>query len=107
MLEDATMAPTSPERDWMTPDEFRDWYVRLKRVDKDLTHEKLARHLEVTQPTIGRWLRDDIGRGKPGEEAKGRRIEHGAMLKLALERLEQILIEEQKPKRRRSKGAPQ
>jgi hypothetical protein len=92
-MTDATMAPTSPERDWMTPEEFRAWYDRLKAVTPALTHARLGEYLEVKQPTITRWLNVDA--------EKGRRIEHGAMLQLALERLEQKLIEERRPKRRR------
>lgn len=39
-----------PERD-MTPAEFREWFARLGLAEKEL-----ARRLEVTQPTINRWL---------------------------------------------------
>jgi hypothetical protein len=100
-MTDATMPPTSLERDWMTPAEFRAWYERLKQIDPKLTHARLGEHLDQHQSTITRWMNDKPGTGRPGDEGKGRRIEHGAMLQLALERLEQILIEERKPKRRR------
>lgn len=97
---DATMVPTSHKRDWMTPAEFREWFDRLKKVNPKLTHARLGEYLEVTQPTITRWLST-----KPGDSS--RRIEHGAMLQLALERLEQNLIAEQRPRRRhRPQGAP-
>lgn len=105
-MTDATMAPTSLERDWMTPEEFRTWYERLKAIDPRLTHAELGRRLDHNQSTITRWMNDNPGRGKSEDEGKGRRIEHGAALQLALERLEQILIEEQKPKRRRRQEQP-
>ncbi len=93
-MTDATMAPTSPERDWMTPDEFRAWFERLKAINPKLTHARLGEYLEVTQPTITRWISD-----KPGDSS--RRIEHGRMLQLALERLEQKLKDERRPKSKR------
>jgi hypothetical protein len=92
MLTDGTMAPASLERDWMTPDEFRTWFDRLKQIAPDLTQAELGRRLDVKQATISRWM--DTG-------PKGRRIEHGEMLRLALERLATILEEERRPKRRR------
>jgi hypothetical protein len=92
-MTDATMAPTSPERDWMTPEEFRTWFERLKAISPKMTHARLGEYLEVTQPTITRWMSEKTGDSR-------RRIEHGSMLKLALERLEQKLIEERRPKRR-------
>jgi transcriptional regulator with XRE-family HTH domain len=90
------MPASTPEQDWMTPEEFKSWFVRL-----GLSQSELARRLEVKQPTISRWLNDTPGQGRSGDEGKGRRIEHGEMLRLALERLEQVLIEERNPKRRR------
>lgn len=80
-MTDATMAPASPERDWMTTDEFKAWYARL-----GLSEAELARRLDTTQVTINRWR-------------NGRRTPPG-FLYLALERLEQVLADERKPKRR-------
>jgi hypothetical protein len=91
----------------MTPEEFRTWYDRLKRIDPDLTHDKLGKSLEVSQSTVTRWMNDKPGRGRPDDEGKGRRIENGTMLKLALERLEQLMIEERKPRRRRLRIVPE
>lgn len=97
MLTNVTMAPSDqPEQDWMTPEEFKTWFVRL-----GLSQSELARRLEVKQPTISRWLQDTPGQGRKDDEGKGRRIEHGSMLRLALERLEQILAEERSPRRGR------
>lgn len=73
----------------MTQDEFRQWYDRLKRLDPKLTHAELAKRLDVDQPRIGKWLA-----GK---------VKISGYLHLALERLEQIMIEE----RRRPKKRPQ
>lgn len=70
----------------MTPEEFQAWYARLKAIDPTLTDGKLAKRLDVDQPRIGKWRRGDIG--------------ISGYLHLALERLEQIMIEERKPKRR-------
>lgn len=70
----------------MTPEEFKAWYARLKRVDPSLNHTKLAERLDVDQPRIGKWLRGDV--------------KLSGYLHLALERLEQIMIEERQPKRR-------
>lgn len=75
----------------MTPDEFRQWYDRLKRIDPALTHAKLASRLDVDQPRIGKWMRGKVG--------------IGGYLHLALERLEQIMIEERRPKRQRARPA--
>lgn len=82
----------------MTPDEFKDWYERLKRIDPTLNHTTLAKRLDVDQPRIGKWLR---GKDNGGVAISG-------YLHLALERLEQIMIQEQqakaatpKPRRRR------
>lgn len=86
----------------MTPEEFQVWYDRLKTIDPDLNHTKLARRLEVDQPRIGKWLR--------GKENGG--IAIMGPLRLALERLEQIMIEEQqppkpgRPRKRRAQGSP-
>jgi hypothetical protein len=76
----------------MTPEEFKQWYARLKAIDPNLTHEGLAKRLDVDQPRIGKWLRGKVA--------------ISGYLHLALERLEQIMIEERKPKRRRA-SAPQ
>lgn len=70
----------------MTPEQFKGWYARLQRIDPTLSQKKLAKRLDVDQPRIGKWMRGEV------------RI--SGYLHLALERLEQILIEEQKPKRR-------
>lgn len=60
-MTDATMVPLSNERD-MTPAEFRVWFARL-----GLTEKELARRLDVTQPTINRWLSGPPqGRKPPG-----------------------------------------
>lgn len=71
----------------MTPDEFKAWYDRLKTIDPTLTHASLAKRLDVDQPRIGKWMRGTIDIMGP--------------LRLALERLEQIMIEEQRPRKRR------
>jgi hypothetical protein len=84
-MTDATMVPLSNERD-MTKEEFRQWYDRLKRIDPDLTYTKLAQRLDVDQPRVGKWMSGKVA--------------ISGYLWLALERLEQILIEERKPKRR-------
>lgn len=68
----------------MTPDEFKAWYARLKAIDPTLTDTKLAKALDVDQPRIGKWRRGDVG--------------ISGYLQLALERLEQIMIEERQPK---------
>ena len=75
----------------MTPDEFRRWYDRLRAIDPKLTHARLAERLDVDQPRIGKWLRGDV--------------KISGYLHLALERLEQIMIEEQRPKNRRTRPA--
>lgn len=85
----------------MTPEEFRTWYDRLKRIDPSLNHTKLAERLDVDQPRIGKWLR---GKGNGGVAISG-------YLRLALERLEQIMLEEQQavkppPKRARRRQQP-
>lgn len=74
----------------MPPDEFRRWYDRLREIDPQLTHARLAERLDVDQPRIGKWLRGDV--------------KISGYLHLALERLEQIMIDEQRPKRRRTSG---
>lgn len=79
-----TQVVLSPD---MTPDQFRARYERLKVIDPKLTHAKLARRLDVDQPRIGKWLSGKVA--------------ISGYLHLALERLEQIMIEESKPKRRR------
>jgi hypothetical protein len=71
----------------MTPEEFKMWYDRLKRIDPNLTHTRLAERLDVDQPRIGKWLNGKVG--------------ISGYLHLALERLEQIMIEERRPKKRR------
>ncbi len=71
----------------MTPEQFNEWYDRLKRIDPNLSKGKLARRLDVDQPRIGKWMRGEIT--------------ISGYLELALERLEQIMIEERRPKRRR------
>jgi DNA-binding transcriptional regulator YiaG len=50
MMNDATMPPPGIERE-MTTDEFNAWYKRL-----GLPEKELAQRLDVTQPTINRWL---------------------------------------------------
>lgn len=77
----------------MTPDEFKRWYDRLRATDPTLTHAKLAERLDVDQPRIGKWMRGAV--------------KISGYLHLALERLEQKLIEEQRPKRRRAAARPQ
>jgi transcriptional regulator with XRE-family HTH domain len=84
MLTEATMAAPVPVQDWMTPEEFKSWFVRL-----GLSQSELGRRLDVKQATISRWLVGD------------RKIEHGSMLRLALERLAVILEAERHPKRGR------
>lgn len=74
----------------MTPEEFAEWYERLKRIDPDLNHTKLAKRLDVDQPRIGKWLR--------GKENGGVAI--SGYLWRALRDLEREMLEEQKPKRR-------
>lgn len=86
-MNDATMAPPGNELEPMTPDEFRHWMTRLS-----LTQVQIAERLETTQPTVSKWLRGQ-------HEIPGH-------LRLALERLEQILIEERRPKKRRRPGQP-
>lgn len=76
----------------MTKEEFQAWYTRLKAIDPKLTHARLAERLNVDQPRIGKWLA-----GK---------VTIGGYLHLALERLEQIMIEERKPKRGRRPSPP-
>jgi transcriptional regulator with XRE-family HTH domain len=93
MVTEATMAPSIPGQDWMTPEEFRSWFVRL-----GLSQSELGRRLDVKQPTISRWLETD--------PEKQRKIEHGSMLRLALERLETVLEDERNPKRRRRNARP-
>lgn len=70
----------------MTPEQFKTWYARLKAIDPKLTDNKLAKRLDVDQPRIGKWRRGEV--------------KISGYLHLALERLEQIMIEEQKPKGR-------
>lgn len=70
----------------MTSEQFKVWYARLKAIDPTLTHAKLAQRLDVDQPRIGKWLS-----GK---------VTISGYLHLALERLEQIMLDERKPKRR-------
>ena len=82
MVTEATMAPLGTEPELMTKEEFQAWYTRL-----GLKQEQLAARLEVEQGTISRWY-------------NGKR-EIPPYLRLALERLEQILIEERAPRRRR------
>lgn len=79
---DSTMAPLANELEPMKLEDFKRWYVRL-----GLNQSELAGRLETTQPTVSKWLNGT--HPIPG------------YLKLALERLEQILVEERKPKRRR------
>jgi plasmid maintenance system antidote protein VapI len=78
----------------MTKEEFKQWYCRLKAIDPALTHAKLAERLDVDQPRIGKWIRGKVA--------------ISGYLHLALERLEQLMIAEQKPKhrRRQQKGDP-
>ena len=71
----------------MTPAEFAAWYDRLKRIDPSLNHTKLAKRLDVDQPRIGKWLQGDVA--------------ISGYLHLALERLEQIMLDEHRPKKRR------
>ena len=80
----ATMAVSEQKQDWMTPDEFRAWYARL-----GLNQTDLSRRLDVPQATISRWL------------SGARRIEHGELLRRALEHLAAELEAERVPKRRR------
>lgn len=76
------MAAPTPERDWMTTDEFRAWFARL-----GLSETELARRLDTTQPTINRWRTGE--RKPPG------------YLWRALEHLAAELEAEGRPKRRR------
>jgi hypothetical protein len=64
----------------MTPKEFQAWYDRLKAIDPKLSDNKLAKALDVDQPRIGKWRRGEIKIMGP--------------LRLAFERLEQIMIAE-------------
>jgi transcriptional regulator with XRE-family HTH domain len=82
MLTEDTMAPLDLTCEPMTKDEFQAWYKRL-----GLKQDDLAARLEVDQGTISRWY-------------NGKR-EIPPYLRLALERLEQILAEERRPKRGR------
>lgn len=84
-----TVVVLSPD---MTPDEFQRWYDRLKAIDPGLTHAKLAERLNVDQPRIGKWSRGEV--------------KISGYLHLALERLEQIMIQERRPKRRRQPKEP-
>lgn len=81
-MTDATMAPHDALWKPMTPEEFRQWYNRL-----GLNDTELAKRLNVDQPRIGKWKRGEV--------------KTSGYLYLALERLEQVLAEERKPKRRR------
>jgi uncharacterized protein YuzE/DNA-binding XRE family transcriptional regulator len=47
--------------------------LRARRLEVGMTQEQLAEQLETTKNTIARWERDEV------------RIEHGGMLRLALE----------------------
>ncbi len=76
----------------MTKEEFQAWYERLLAIDPKINHTKLAKRLDVDQPRIGKWLRGEVG--------------ISGYLHLALERLEQIMIEEQQPKPRRRRPTP-
>jgi DNA-binding transcriptional regulator YiaG len=80
-MTDGTMAPASPERDWMTTDEFKAWFARL-----GLSESELARRLDVTQPTINRW---STGQRKPP-----------GYLWRALEHLEEELERRRRPAQR-------
>ena len=84
----ATMAVSDKKQDWMTPDEFKAWALRL-----GLNQPELSRRLDVPQATISRWL------------SGVRRIEHGELLRRALEHLAAELEAERAPKRRR-RSAP-
>jgi hypothetical protein len=75
----------------MSPEEFRQWYERLKLVKPDLTHEKLAKLLEVDQPRIGKWMRGEV--------------KTSGYLWRALEHLEAQLQQERKPRRNRPRPA--
>lgn len=88
-MTDGTMAPTVRELEPMTPDEFRQWYERLRAIDPTLTHASLARRLGVDQPRIGKWLRDEV--------------KISGYLWRALEHLEAELERERRPARRRPK----
>ena len=79
-----TVVVLSPD---MTPKQFKAWLVRLREIDPSLSNGKLAKRLKVDQPRIGKWERGEIA--------------ISGYLHLALERLEQILIEERKLKRNR------
>lgn len=70
----------------MTPAEFQGWYDRLRRIDPDLTHTRLAQKLDVDQPRIGKWLRGDV--------------KIAGYLWRALRDLEREMLEERQPKRR-------
>jgi hypothetical protein len=89
MVTDVTMAPSDQQQDWMSPDEFNDWFRRLKLIDPDFNQPELSRRLEIPQPTISRWL------------SGARKIEHGQMLRRALRDLSAELEREQRSKRRR------
>jgi transcriptional regulator with XRE-family HTH domain len=79
------MAPPGNEMEPMTPDEFKGWMARL-----GLTQVQIAERLETTQPTVSKWVRGQ-------HEIPGH-------LRLALERLEQILAEERRSRRRRPRA---
>jgi hypothetical protein len=83
------MAAVGAEQDWMSPDEFTDWFKRLKEIDPNFNQPELARRLDIPQPTISRWL------------SGARRIEHGVMLRRALRDLAVELERERRPRRRR------
>jgi transcriptional regulator with XRE-family HTH domain len=91
MVTDATMASPGLEQDWMTPEEFNDWFRRLKLIAPDFNQPELARRLDVPQPTISRWL------------SGSRRIEHGTMLRRALRDLAAELEQERKPRKRQAR----
>lgn len=81
MPPDATLSPFTAQQDWMTTDEFNDWFRRLGLGESDL-----ARRLDVKQPTINRWRNGE--RRPPG------------YLWRALEHLQAELERERKRKRR-------
>lgn len=76
------MAPSIGQRDWMTTDEFREWFRRL-----GLSEVELAARLDVKQPTINRWL-------------NGRRTPPGYLWR-ALEHLAAEIERDQRRERRR------
>lgn len=76
----------------MTPDEFKQRYDDLKKIDPTLNHTKLAQKLDVDQPRIGKWLRGDVA--------------ISGYLWRALRDLERELIEERQPKRRGKRTPP-